>query len=924
MQNKILSVIFMMIIPLFLHSQTKIQGNLSDARTNLKLEKGSITIIKEQDSTLVTFKRTDAKGDFNLTVKDTGNYIVYATYPGFLGFSYSLKLTSAEKEITMDSIQLMKSDVLLGEVTIVDSKAITVNGDTIQYSADKFKTGKNANVEDLLKKLPGIEVNANGEIKAFGQRVEKVYVDGEEFFGNDPTIATRNIQAKAIDKVEVYDKKSAESELTGIDDGEKVKAINLKLKDAFKKGYFGKATVNGSPFSYYDQSLLAQYYKAKSKIGFYGILSNLGTTGLDFDDKSKYMGSSGFDMGGSDDGMMYYFSSNEDDMDWNGKYSGEGLPSSKLIGTSFSTKLIKEKLSINVNYGYSEKKIDLDKKLDSKYFLPDTSYYQLQEEQTIKSNKKHSATATFSYKADSLTTLTLNTSGSLTKALKTSNISTLNSSPNSRILSDIDRNMTNETDVASFQTSFKLEKKFMKPRRSIALNSSLNFDNSDGLKDVYSINNYSNISKIDTLNQQNTNKNNTNSKSISIVYSEPLDSKWQLQTSIKYQINNNLSDINAYGFDNFSNRFTRRLDTFSNDYNYKIIKSGAGLSMIRKTEKTTFRAGFEAERNQSFLNNLKTKNAFELIQIRIIPKLAYTIKLDRVTNLRFNYSGSTQPPTINNIQPINDNTDPLNLKIGNPNLLQAFNNRIGVSYNSWKSLSGQSIWSGINFSNSINQIVSNTTIDAQGRNITNYENTNGNYSISSYFNYNKRLSKLFSFGIGGDFSLNQHVSIINSVKSQVKVGSINPSFSVEFEKEEKFDFEIEFKPTWNTTTGGLVNRLGDYYANEITGNFDYDFTKKIKLNSNVEYIFKNAQSSFNEDFKRLIWNADLSYNFLKDESMILKVGIHDIFNQNLGIEREITSFVTTQNTYNTIRRYANIALIYNFKSKIKEESDETK
>ncbi len=922
MISKICNIILLIMTPFFVFSQKSISGNVSDARTNLKLENASITIIRAADSILIMYKRANATGDFEMMLKDTGEYILYATYPSYLGFSYNLKISTLDNLIALDSIKMMKSDILLGEVTIVDSKAITVKGDTIQYSADKFKTGKNANVEDLLKKLPGLEVNSKGEIKAFGQRVEKVYVDGEEFFGNDPTIATKNIQAKAIDKVEVYDKASAASELTGIDDGEKVKAINLKLKDAYKKGYFGKATINSSPFAYNDHSLLGQFYKSKSKFGFYGILSNLGTTGLDFDDKSKYMGSTGFSSSSSDDGNMYYFTSADDDASWSGQYSGEGIPTSKVIGTSFSTKLFNEKLAVNVNYGYSDKKIELEKTIESRYFLPDTTYNQFEDQSSSKVNKKHSGVVTLDFKMDSLTNFVLNTSGSFTNIATNSKINTTNTSPNSRLLSDINRQNISDNDNTSFQSSLKIEHKFLKKRRLITLNALTSSVNTDGTKNVNSINNYQNINKIDTLNQQNTSINNKGNQSITMVYSEPLDEKWLIQTSLKYQINNNLSEIKAYGIDNFTSRYSRLLDNFSNDYDYKIVKTGGGINFIRKTEKTTFRTGVEVERNHSFLNNLKTNNAFDITQVRLIPKLAYSIKIDRVTNLRFNYSGSTNPPTINNIQPINDNTDPLNLKIGNPNLLQAFRNNFSVSYNSWKSLSGQSIWTSLNFDNTINQIVSNTNIDAQGRNITTYENTNGNYSINLYSSYSKRLSKLFSFDIGCDLGTNQYVSIINNVKSEVKQHTVNPNFSIELEKEDVFDFEVSFKPTWNITTGGLVKRLGDYYENEISSSLDYNFSKRLKFSSDVGYLFKNAQSSFNEDFKRVIWNAYINYNFLKDESLILRFGVHDIMNQNLGIERQITSYTTTQSNYNSIRRYANIAIIYNFKSKINDVSDE--
>ncbi len=195
---------------------------------------------------------------------------------------------------------------LLAEVIVKSGSPIRIKGDTTVYTADSFKVREGANVEELLRRLPGIQVDKDGKITAMGERVTKVLVDGEEFFGSDPGIATKNLRADIVKEVEVFDKKSDQAEFTGIDDGVKDKTINLKLKDDKKKGYFGKIEAGGGLKDKYNNSIMLNAFKGKRKIAAYGIMSNTGKTNLDWEDANNYGGGiEGLETGISDDGGMY-------------------------------------------------------------------------------------------------------------------------------------------------------------------------------------------------------------------------------------------------------------------------------------------------------------------------------------------------------------------------------------------------------------------------------------------------------------------------------------------------------------------------------------------------------------------------------------------------------------------------------------------
>ncbi|HET8963169.1 MAG TPA: carboxypeptidase-like regulatory domain-containing protein, partial [Chitinophagales bacterium] len=223
MQKSFYLILFSLFLQFSLFSQNNtVTGYLVDHLNSLPVVNASISIVNAKDSLLQGFSRTDHNGFYSISGIDTGNMTIYYSYPGFLINSEDFSVTGKNAQLKRDTASLYKQDLLLNEVTIIDQSTIKIKGDTIEFKADSFAVSKNANAEDLLKKLPGVQVNSKGEITAMGERVQKVYVDGEEFFGEDPTIATKNIQAKAIDKVQVYDQKSEQATLTGLDDGQKM------------------------------------------------------------------------------------------------------------------------------------------------------------------------------------------------------------------------------------------------------------------------------------------------------------------------------------------------------------------------------------------------------------------------------------------------------------------------------------------------------------------------------------------------------------------------------------------------------------------------------------------------------------------------------------------------------------------------------
>ncbi|HEY0668258.1 MAG TPA: carboxypeptidase-like regulatory domain-containing protein, partial [Sphingobacteriaceae bacterium] len=333
MRKIILALLFfcMGLPPVFAQKSYSVKGVVIDTTANAKLANTSISVLNSKDSTLVKFTRAAADGSFSIENLAVNKFILLLTYPGYADYVEHFKLDSSASQKDFGSVNLILKENLLKEVLIKgEAIAIKIVGDTTEYNAAAFKIEPNSKVEDLLKQLPGIQVDQNGKITAQGETVSKVLVDGEEFFGDDPTLVTKNLRGDMVDKVQLFDKKSDQATFTGIDDGQKTKTLNIKLKEDKKKGYFGKIDAGATPDDFYQGQGMFNYFKAKRKFSAYGTVGNTGKTGLSWQDNTKY-GSSGLEImeGG---GVMISGGGRDELESYDGRYNGQGIPLARTGG----------------------------------------------------------------------------------------------------------------------------------------------------------------------------------------------------------------------------------------------------------------------------------------------------------------------------------------------------------------------------------------------------------------------------------------------------------------------------------------------------------------------------------------------------------------------------------------------------------------
>jgi hypothetical protein len=387
--------------------------------------------------------------------------------------------------IDMGMIPIILKANLLKEVIVRQTiGAIRVKGDTTEYAADSFKVQADATVEDLLKKLPGIQVDRNGQITAQGQKVQKVLVDGEEFFGDDPTLVTQNLRADMIDKVQVYDKKSDQANFTGIDDGETQKTINLKMKDNKKNGYFGKINLGAGTDGYHDNSAMINKFKGKQKFAAYGIISNTGTSGLNWEDMSSYgdnpIGNADFDEASGG----FYIEGDFDDLDsWDGRYNGQGYPLVQTGGLHYNNKWNDDKQNLNANYKILQLHVNGASATNSQSILPDsTSFYNNSVQRFANEILRNRGNGSYEFTFDSTSSIKITADGGVDHKITGSFDSSEALDNLKSLINTSNRSISTVGDNRTLNSNLLWKKKLKKKGRTLSFNVREKFSNntSDG------------------------------------------------------------------------------------------------------------------------------------------------------------------------------------------------------------------------------------------------------------------------------------------------------------------------------------------------------------------------------------------------------------------------------------------------------------
>jgi hypothetical protein len=922
MRLKIFSLAMCIIVSLSTYSQNfSLSGRINDTTVRVFLPDASIVLLRQQDSMLVRWTWTDSSGKFSIPGMAPGKYILLVSYPGYAHYVDTL---TVRERIDLGTISVSSRVVILQEVVVGQRiSAIRIKGDTTEYAANSFKVHANASVEDLLKRLPGIQVDRLGNITAQGQKVKRVLVDGEEFFGSDPTLVTQNLTADMVEKVQVFDKKSDQSAFTGINDGVKDKTINVKLKASKKSGIFGKISGAAGADGYYEEQGMINKFADKLKAAAYGLSSNTGVAGLAFKDQQSYgdAGASGARIG--EGGGLYISISNDDDgiNSWSGAYTGRGFPSVHTGGAHFSNKWHQDKNAVNANYKLLA--LNIGGKSDGEFVnrVPGDYTFGSQTEKYNGRSVRNNFNAAYEIQLSSTSSVKITADGSASeKEYTTLSAGGLRSSDNA-FLNRSDKNTTGHSEDQFFSGGVLWRKKFKKIGRTFSLNVRNNYNSLESNGYLFTRVHFAGSSTSDSTDQYKETYGTVSNIDARLTYTEPISKATSIVFNYGIAFNDAKSTRNSFEKASGGHTYTILNIENSNDYGYRQLAHRPGITVNYSRLKWLVNAGssvaFTEYRQEDHYSNTLLDRHF----VNLNPRATARYSVSAQTQVSVEYSGSTVQPSIQQLQPVQVNDDPLNTFIGSPNLRPAFRSNYRLSFTDNKDVSQRFITGSLGYSSTANAIISNVETDlTTGLSTISYINADGARSASAHISYDFTIQKPdINLSVIADGNFSRYAMQVNKVRVDNNSASYVVGIYAGKTKENKYDVRIDLSSGYYTAATDFRNISTVSYRTYSVHPLINVFMKgKIRMQTDLDYTIRRGTKFFTEDISRVLWSASITKKMLKKENLQLKLSLTDILNQNVSIDRNIIGSTLSQTLSEIPARIFLITATWNFNRQIQK------
>jgi len=909
--QRILTLCFSFLITasIFAQKNTVVKGTVYDTLSKKGLSYATVSLVNAKDSTLINFTRADSTGKFQLKQVSRGKYLLSTSYVGYLPIWQQLEVSN-EEEMNLGNIVLM--DIANASNVTVASKRppVVINSDTLEFNSENFKTQPNAVVEDLLKKLPGVTVDADGTVRVNGQKVSRVFVNGKDFFNGDPKMATKNLDADAIDKVQVFDKKSDRSEFTGIDDGNSQKAINLKLKKDRDNAVFGRVAAGAGENERYEGQTNINKFKGDKQMSLIGMGNNTNKQGFSISDIMNFTGELGRGMRSGGGGITIRTGGNDD--------TGNGLP---ITGLGQNQQGIAQTFAGGLNYNNNwNKKTDLnasgtlsdvhlvtDRGTERQYLFPGNNYNYSSTSNSVRAIKQQRVNMSIDEKIDSFTSLKITPAITFQQQTSKSYSQYISENTNKVKLNDGYNNSTSSSNGFTFNGDVLLRKRFRKKGRtiSVGLNVNTNHSEQDGTLNTKNTFYYPSLPSKDSLLNQ-TNNNEANSRSIggNVAYTEPIGKRSLIEFSAFYNSSVGESNRKTYDYNSLSGKHdmlnTNLSNNFKSDYAYK------GGSISFRSNQPKYNYGFGASLQDAILksmnktnNNLIKKNFTD-----VLPNVNFQYKFNNYKNVRIDYSTSTQQPSTSQLQPLKNVGDVLNIVEGNPDLKRSYSHNVSLNYFAADPATRKNFFAFAYANFTQNAIVYADDIQSNGARKSRPVNTDGLVNFFSNINYGfpiKALKTRVDASVG--FNSTKNISFINGAKNNITNTSINPSIALSYGKDDVIDLRTTATLRFSKAAYSLQEQLNSNYLSQIYGAEITNYLPwKLVLNNNFNYTINTGRAD-GYNTKIPSWNASIAKSFLKNKRAELKLSVFDLLNQNIGITRNANQNYIEDQRYSVLQRY---------------------
>jgi hypothetical protein len=909
--------LLLFVLPFALIAQNKtatVRGVVSDTISGKGLAYTTISVVNAKDSTLVGFARADSSGHFRISTPGKGQYLLSASYVGYVPVWKTVNINRDGEDLNLGKV-IMTDVQLAGSVTVTARRApVTINNDTVEFNTENFKTQPNAVAEDLLKKLPGVTVDNDGTVRVNGQRISRVFVNGKEFFTGDPLLATKNLSADAIDKVQVFDKKTDRAEFTGVDDGQSQKAINLKLKKDRNNALFGKVTAGGGTDGRYDAQTNINKFNGDQQLSMIGMANNTNRQGFSFSDVLNFNGdlSRGMRNGG---GITIRTGGGGDDF---------GLP---VTGLSQNQQGVATTIAGGLNYNDNWNKttdvnmsgvgsnIDLHTNRNTvrQNLLPGNNFDYYSNNSNARNSKQQRMNMSFDSKIDSFTSIKFTPQFTTQQIDSRSSSSYVSQDSKGIKLNDGVTDSKTHSDAFNFGGNALFRHRFKKKGRTLSSTVSLAYNDSRQSGDLFTRNTYylGIVNPKDSItNQKNRREAVARSFGGNLVYTEPVGKRSLLEFSGFY--NTSVGDAKRLTWDyGTSGKYDQLNASQSNDFKSEYTYSGGSFNYRTNQPKYSLTMGTSLQ--SATLRSINNTNGNTIRQqfTDWLPNAMLQYKMNSTRTLTLNYSTSTQQPSTAQLQPVVDVSDPLNVSTGNPNLKRSYAQNINLNYFSTNIYTQRNFFAFIAASKTDNAIVNSDVVLANGSRTSMPVNANGAYNVFGNINAGfpiKKLKTRLDLGIGANMIHN--LSFLNGVENKIDNIGIGPNIGINYSADNIIDLNVTARLNISKAKYSLQSQLNSNYLQQVYGvNMINYLPGGLIFNNSFNYTVNTGRAD-GYNTKIPFWNASLAKSFMKNKRAEVKLSVFDLLNQNQGVSRNANQNYIEDTRYNVLQRYFLLGFTY--------------
>ncbi|MCC2546477.1 outer membrane beta-barrel protein [Hymenobacter sp. BT175] len=902
-----------------------ITGMVLDSTSGQPLREASVSLLAAKDSTYLSFTITDGDGRFTLRNVAPGRYQLLLTFLGYPSRRLPVQISQPGQPLDLGTLRLLARTNMLGEVKVVEEKApVSMRGDTLAFNANAFKTQPNAAVETMLKKLPGVEVDRDGTIRAQGREVNRVLVDGKPFFGDDPRMATRNLPANIIDQVQLYDQQSDQAAFSGIDDGNRQRTINLVTKRDKRKGYFGANGGGIGTDGRYSARLGVNRFNNGRQISALGMANNVNQLG--FSDGS----------GGTDTG----FGAGPGGPVGRGGailMAGGGRISTGQGGSSQPAS-ITESAAGGLNYrdAWGKRTEVATSYLASR--ATEATEQQLhrvggaapgnpagQEAQALVTDQDatgrvrtdaHRFNLRLDYRLDTLTTLRFTPFASWQNA-GTSRENRQQSMLGARLLNMGQNRYAADGTTGAGSGNLLLLRKFGRQGRTFSANLTAGFnDQSTNAISLAENTRYGvgGVGRTEQLNQRLDQQNGADNRSLNLSYAEPLSLTTKVEAHYGFASNLGRSNRAVTDFSVGSGQYDQPNAQLSNQFSSDFQTHRGGLTVQNRRLRYTYSLGLDAQQSELGVANQTADTTMTRRYVYLLPNALLTFTAPGGRNFRLDYRPRVQAPAASQLQPVADYTNPLNIQAGNPNLRPEYVHTLTATYNQFNAVNNRSVFLLLNGTRIEDRIVGATTFDPSGAQTTRPVNADGYAALNGFLSLGQRwAARKLNLNLTTNGNYSRSPGFVNGLANEARTWSVGQGVSLNSSFNEKLELGLSANLTYRRARYALLpGQNTDFFTQTLTADLYYHLTDRLVLTTDFWYRANpGGAAGYGEGVA--LWNAGITQQLFRNKQGELKLQLNDVLNQNQSLVRNVTDTYVEDVRSRVLTRYLLLSFTYNLR-----------